>query len=249
MQTPVSGSLRIGAFSRQVGISAPVLRAWEKRYGLFAPARTSGGFRLYGPEEERRVDRMRALLARGLAAAESARVVLAEGDAGEREGRPSLGEAWRTLDTDGAQRALDVLLAGEEPEVVVARQILPLLSELPPERRHLAQRMVETRLLAGGATWHDGTGPLALAGCGPGEHDTVELLVLALALRRRGWRLVYLGADTPVDVFASVAAAMTPARVVVGFRDPARAQRFSAPFEATIVCGDPLAAAEAIARG
>src|SRR4051812_25926248 len=40
---PVPGSLRIGAFSRKVGVSAAVLRAWESRYGLFDPDRTSGG--------------------------------------------------------------------------------------------------------------------------------------------------------------------------------------------------------------
>jgi hypothetical protein len=108
--------------------------------------------------------------------------------------------------------------------------------------------MVETRLLAYGTSWHDGSGPLALVGCGPGEHDTVELLVLALALARRGWRLVYLGADTPVDVFASVAAGLRPAGVVVGFSDPERARAFSAPFAATVLCGDPLTTVAALTR-
>jgi MerR family transcriptional regulator, light-induced transcriptional regulator len=244
VSAPVSSPLRIGAFSRQVGISAAVLRAWETRYGLFTPPRTSGGFRLYGPEEERRVRRMRALIGRGVAAAESARLVLAEES--EPQGRSGLAEAWRTLDADGAQLALDALLGGPEPEVVVARQILPLLAQLPPERRHFAQRMVETRLTARGATWHDGRGPLVLAGCGPGEHDTIELLVLVLALRRRGWRVVYLGADTAVDVFAGIADALSPARIVVGFRDPTRARAFTGLLGATIVCGDPLAAAQAL---
>ena len=46
---PLQGLLRIGAFSRRVGVSASVLRAWETRYGLFTPARTPGGFRLYSP--------------------------------------------------------------------------------------------------------------------------------------------------------------------------------------------------------
>jgi MerR family transcriptional regulator, light-induced transcriptional regulator len=246
VSAPVSGSLRIGAFSRRVGLSAAVLRAWETRYGLFTPDRTNGGFRLYGPEEERRVRRMRALTAHGMAAAESARLVLAE--AGERTAWPALAAAWRSLDADGAQQALDALLGGPEPEVAVARHILPLLAELPAERRHFAQRMVETRLLGLGTSWHDGPGPLALAGCGPGEHDTIELLVLALALRRRGWRLVYLGADTPVAVFASIAKALSPARIIVGFRDAGRAQGFDPPFDATVVCGDPLATAAALAR-
>jgi DNA-binding transcriptional MerR regulator len=244
VSAPVSGSLRIGAFSRKVGVSAAVLRAWESRYGLFDPDRTNGGYRLYGAEEERRVTRMRALLARGMAAAESARVVLAED--GDRDPRPALAEAWRTFDAEAAQGALEALLATPEPEVVVARVVLPLLTTLPLGRRHFARRMVETQLLAHGTTWHEGEGPLALLGCGPGEHDTVHLLVLALSLRRRGWRLVYLGADTPVDVFADVAAELEPERIVVSFHDPSRAQGFSTPFEATIVCGDPLAAAASI---
>ena len=245
VSAPVSGSVRIGAFSRRVGISAAVLRAWETRYGLFTPERTRGGFRLYGPKEERRAQRMRALIARGMAAAESARVVLSEE---ERLARPALAEAWQALDPDDAQRALDTVLSGPEPEVAVARQILPPLAELPSERRHFAQRMVEARLLAEGATWHTGGGPLALIGCGPGEHDTIELLVLALALRRHGWRVVYLGADTPVNVFATIATALEPARIIVGFNDPERARDFEAPFEATIVCGDPLATAAALSR-
>src|SRR3954470_10698682 len=107
MSVPVSSNLRIGAFSRRVGISAAVLRAWEARYGLFSPIRTAGGYRLYGPEDEQRAQRMRTLIARGLAAAESARVVLAEGRSSTAG--PALSEAWRALDAVAAQRALDDL--------------------------------------------------------------------------------------------------------------------------------------------
>src|SRR6187551_3149368 len=76
MAAPVTGELRIGAFSRRVGVSPAVLRAWEARYGLFTPRRTSGGFRLYSPEDESRVRRMLAHLAEGVAPRESAALVL-----------------------------------------------------------------------------------------------------------------------------------------------------------------------------
>ena len=66
-------NLRIGELSRRVGVSPALLRAWERRYGLLDPARTNGGLRLYGPEEERRVRDMQAGLRRGLSAAEAAR--------------------------------------------------------------------------------------------------------------------------------------------------------------------------------
>jgi DNA-binding transcriptional MerR regulator len=242
---PVSSNLRIGAFSQRVGISAALLRAWEARYGLFSPIRTAGGYRLYGPEDEQRAQRMRTLIARGLAAAESARVVLAEGRSSTAG--PALSEAWRALDAVAAQRALDDLLDSSEPEVVAAEVILPLLRTTPAEYRHFANRMLETRLLALGASWHDAPGQLALVGCGPGEHDAVATIICALALHRRGWRIVYLGANTPVDVFASVASALLPGRIVVGFAGAEQAAlvepqlRTLAPL--SIMRGDPLATA------
>ena len=35
--------------------------------------------------------------------------------------------------------------------------------------------------------------------CGPGEYHDLGLLMLAVALRADGWRVEYLGADTPAD--------------------------------------------------
>jgi MerR family transcriptional regulator, light-induced transcriptional regulator len=103
--------------------------------------------------------------------------------------------------------------------------------------------MLETRLLVLGERWHDAPGPLALVGCGPGEHDTVATIVCALALHRRGWRIVYLGADTPLDVFAGVAAALLPERIVVGFGEAEDAARVEPQLASlgplSIMRGDP----------
>ncbi|MGB4810082.1 MAG: MerR family transcriptional regulator, partial [Candidatus Phosphoribacter baldrii] len=63
------GLVRIGELSRRVGISDHTLRAWETRYGLLRPHRSSGGFRLYSADDERRVRRMSHLLGRGLSPA------------------------------------------------------------------------------------------------------------------------------------------------------------------------------------
>ena len=56
------GPLRIGEFARCVGVSPDLLRAWERRYGLLQPVRSSGGFRLYTDEDAERVARMRRAL-------------------------------------------------------------------------------------------------------------------------------------------------------------------------------------------
>ena len=39
----------------------------------------------------------------------------------------------------------------------------------------------------------------AVLACAPGEHHDLGLLMLAVALRADGWRVEYLGADTPVE--------------------------------------------------
>ena len=70
--------VRIGELSRRLGVSVHVLRAWESRYGLLQPTRSTGGFRLYSAADEARIRRMQAHLDEGLSAAEAARTVLRE---------------------------------------------------------------------------------------------------------------------------------------------------------------------------
>jgi MerR family transcriptional regulator, light-induced transcriptional regulator len=43
------------------------------------------------------------------------------------------------------------------------------------------------------------SGPLAVAGAAPGEWHDVGVLLLVLALRRQGWRVLYLGQNVPVE--------------------------------------------------
>src|SRR5918912_653452 len=71
---PPEELLRIGELSRRAGVSAELLRAWERRYGLIQPTRSPGGLRLYSLEHLERVRVMRQKLGEGLAAAEAARV-------------------------------------------------------------------------------------------------------------------------------------------------------------------------------
>ena len=68
--------LRIGEFARRVGVAPDLIRAWERRYGLLAPVRSPGGFRLYTNDDAMRVARMRRAIAQGRSAAEAARVAL-----------------------------------------------------------------------------------------------------------------------------------------------------------------------------
>jgi MerR family transcriptional regulator, light-induced transcriptional regulator len=203
------GHLRIGELSDRVGVSPDVLRAWERRYGLFSPTRTSGGFRLHREEHERRVRRMLEHLETGISAREAARLTRAEHEGAVAEAPPpalpvgaELRLALDQLDEPQAQAALDRLLAGFALETVLRDAILPYLHELGERWRrgeasiaqeHFASALLRGRLLGRARGWGTGGGPVGLLACLPGEQHDLGLICFGLALRGQGWRITFLG--------------------------------------------------------
>lgn len=59
--------LPIREISRATGVNTVTLRAWERRYGLLVPQRTSKGHRLYSESDIQRVKAIQVWLARGVA--------------------------------------------------------------------------------------------------------------------------------------------------------------------------------------
>jgi PAS domain S-box-containing protein len=74
--------MRIGELGRRAGVGVSTLRAWERRFNLLVPDRSSGRQRLYSEEDLRRVSAVRRLVAEGLTLpAAVARVSTAGSDA------------------------------------------------------------------------------------------------------------------------------------------------------------------------
>jgi methanogenic corrinoid protein MtbC1 len=65
-------------------------------------------------------------------------------------------------------------------------------------------------------------GPIALLACLPGEFHDLGLIAFGLALRARGWRIVFLGADTPADTIDTAAREIDPALVALSGVSPER---------------------------
>ncbi len=61
--------------SARSGVGVPLLRAWERRYGVVAPTRTSAGYRLYDDAAIERLRAMRQLIADGWTAHQAAQRV------------------------------------------------------------------------------------------------------------------------------------------------------------------------------
>jgi methanogenic corrinoid protein MtbC1 len=63
--------------STMTGVGAPLIRAWERRYGLLKPVRTTSGYRLYDDAAIQILLTMRGLVASGWMASEAARAIVA----------------------------------------------------------------------------------------------------------------------------------------------------------------------------
>lgn len=223
-------------------MSPELLRAWETRYGVPVPERTSGGLRVYPESELERLRAMRDLVEEGMAPAEAARAVgtaepAAAPAAGEIEPLAAeLAERLEAFDDDAAQAALDRLLASFSSEIVVGEVILPALErlgdrwasgEVSVAQEHFASTLLRGRLLALGRGWDRGVGPRAVLACPSGELHDLGLIAFGLALRTHGWRITYLGQDTPIDTVISAVAALRPAALVLAATNPQNLERIA----------------------
>lgn len=230
-----SGALvRIGSFSRSVGVAPETLRAWEDRYGLLSPERSSGGYRLYSAHDARRVAAMKRWLQSGMAASEAALRAREEGVGSLPASDPGLSELTRlcgalaeaclAFDPLSAHRALDDVLARFSLDAVLRDCIIPLVDRLDAGRareevtaaqERFASRLLEGRLLAMASGWEVGAGPLAVIARGPAERHIIGITAFGLALRNRGWRIVSLGQAVRPQVLADAAAVLAPELVAL----------------------------------
>ena len=224
------GYLRIGELSKRSGVSPERLRAWERRYGLLLPTRSAGGLRLYSEADLDRVRVMCEYLDAGLAAAQAAGLALRSGPA---EAAPSisptalredLAAALDHFDEPRAQAILDRALAAVTVDTLLGEVILPYLRELGARwergetsvaHEHFASSVLRGRMLGIARGWGLGMGPVALLACLPGEQHDLGLIAFGLALRSRGWRIVYLGADTPIETVEEIGGEVQPSLIVL----------------------------------
>jgi MerR family transcriptional regulator, light-induced transcriptional regulator len=235
---PGLGFLRIGELAKRTGVSPELLRAWEQRYGLLQPTRTPGGFRLYSAADEASVQRMQSLVSGGLSAAQAARLVLSREPARGTvsasatildEEAGNLAVSLDRLDEQAANTALDRLFSAYTVEMVLQDVVLPYLRQLGERweagaasvaQEHFASNLLRGRLLGLAQGWGQGQGPGAILACLPGEHHELGLLAFGVALRRRGWRITYLGTNSPIGAVAEIARSLRPAVVVLLSMNP-----------------------------
>ncbi|HEY0037994.1 MAG TPA: MerR family transcriptional regulator [Longimicrobium sp.] len=257
---------RIKRVAHLTGINPATLRAWERRYGLVAPDRTGSGYRLYTDEDVAMLSRIKALVDEGLTIGEAITRVrrgsepLPADGAGPsvREARARMLEALLAFDRRGALEAYDSI-SNLPPVRRVEEVLLPLVrevgdlwgcAEIGVAEEHFASALIREKLAGIMEDLDTGTarGPEAVCVGLAGERHEFGLMGICINLATRGWRVLYLGADLPMDEVQRVVQTRRPALLCTSvvnqmgtaeFRRLVRELRDMAPPETEIVIGGP----------
>ena len=211
---------RIGEAARRAGLSEAVLRAWERRYGVLEPARTPGGYRVYGEQDVALLRRLRQLTNDGMAIREAAALTRGEANGRGRTDAAQLGR-WRQamlgaaarLDQTGIERVLDAALGALTPLRVYEELIVRLEHDVgerasrgTPGRaqERLVSQVIRARLLGFLRTARGRTRGQVVCACLPAEEHDLGLLGAALRFRAAAFRVTFLGASTPIAHLAHV---------------------------------------------
>lgn len=254
----------------RAGVSVPVLRAWERRYGIVSPPRTASGYRRFDDASIARIRTMRQLVDDGWSPSAAAGAIVSgdvpvvpdeasaaaastaspdgtgaqvpsqSGDVARR-----LVEAARQLDAGEVELVLDDLFSRGSFEHAAGDLLFPSLRRLGDAwaggdvsvaGEHLASGAVLRRLgLAFEAAGRAPRGrPRIVVGLPPGARHELGALAFAVAARRAGLAVAYLGADLPAADWVEAANRADAAVVgVVTVRDRRAALEVARELRAT----------------
>ncbi len=212
----------------ETGVPADTFRAWERRYGLPRPHRGEGGQRLYSERDIATIRWLRDRTNEGLTISQAVALLESEAEVPAVNNQPRSFEALRN----------DLLHALLRFDASNADTILSEAFALYP-LDNVCTSVMQPVLVAVGELWHDGNASVAqehftsqflrrkllallniydvpegratvIAACAPGEQHDLGLLLLALFLVRRNYKVVFLGSDVPSDALQHAVSQVRP---------------------------------------
>jgi DNA-binding transcriptional MerR regulator/methylmalonyl-CoA mutase cobalamin-binding subunit len=225
----------IKVVARRTGLSAHVIRIWEKRYGAVEPERTGTNRRLYSDEQIERLSLLRDITRSGHSIGHVAKLPTEKLRELAREFQGASNSAPRPLSAAPAAPAfLDEGIAAVRS--LDARSLEDTLKRAATELGALGllQRVVAPLVQTIGDLWRDGAitaahehfasavirlylgqtaGPFAGAENGPvlvvatpvGQIHELGALLVGAAAANLGWQVTYLGASLPAAEIAGAA--------------------------------------------
>ncbi len=220
---------------RRTGLTAELLRAWERRYGVVAPGRTDGGQRLYSEADVIRLSLLRRATQYGHSIGRIAELSDQELDAllvdapaaparpgPSADGQLGVGtrraclEAIQWMDGAALDAALRRAAVALGPVQFAEQVVAPLVREIG-ELWHAGRLRIVQEHLATSTIRQVLSGILAFAPAGDdapvfvaatttGQRHELGAMMAAAVAAAQGWRAVYLGPDLPGEEIGIAAA-------------------------------------------
>lgn len=216
------------------GVATSTLRAWERRYGLLHPERTPKGHRLYSQADTQRVLKILDLLNDGHSLGKIAQMLSPEKQiTGTSEPAVATGDTtemssvWHNFiqasleaTSDFSIERIDAIYNEASSlypvDMVTERLIEPTIAHLGtawqehPEsgiaEEHFYTSWLKNRL---GARFHhaysQARGARIICACAPGNFHEIGLMLFSLSALTRGYRVLYFGANLPLDQLPYIA--------------------------------------------
>ena len=214
----------IRVLSEKTGVAPTTLRAWERRYGLLKPERTPKGHRLYSLQDVEVVNRIVKLLNDNFTISKAINELKfedlqekSESDAVEPRQSSEHWEIFQNrflkaielFDENKLDAIYNEALSLYPIDLVSSQILRPLLAQLgmrwSQREAGIAEEHFFTSYLRNkvGARVHHASGKTKgsrlLLACVPGEYHELGSLLFGLSAMSRGYRLLFLGADLPLE--------------------------------------------------
>lgn len=224
------------------GIKAHTIRIWEQRYNFLKPRRTATNIRYYNNEELKAVLNIALLNKYGykishidrMAPEEISGHILSLSDPRAVQERiiNDLVKEMVDMDIEQFDKTISGFIASKGIERAINQIIFPFLEKIGilwqtghinPAQEHLVSNLIRQKLIT--AIDHS-TCPLEkeqtfLLFLPEGEHHELGLLFMHYLLRSRGLKVIYLGANVPVEDLAFVADIKQPDVIFTHLTSPA----------------------------
>ncbi|MEJ7737973.1 MAG: MerR family transcriptional regulator [Chitinophagaceae bacterium] len=213
------------------GIKAHTIRIWEQRYTFLKPQRTDTNIRFYSNEELKTILNIALLNKYGYkishidkmnpAELRDKIVSLSQSEAQQERMINELIQFMIDLDMDKFESLLDNFIMARGIDKAIVQVIFPFLEKIGilwmtnhvnPAQEHLVTNIIRQKLIVGveGAFTHFNINKTILLFLPEGEHHELGLLYMYYLLKNKGIRILYLGANVPINDVEFVATIKKP---------------------------------------
>jgi MerR family transcriptional regulator, light-induced transcriptional regulator len=226
----VKGKYTVNEVEERTHVPATTLRQWERRYGFPQPERSESGYRLYNDADLQHIEVMKRYIADGIPASRAADLVrrsnaVAKAPRSLEILQKDLVLGLVSLDETKANDILSEAHALHSVEAVMFSVINPAMVELGElwhqgkintTIEHFASSYIYGRLralLSLSSSLRNA--PAVIVACAPSDQHELGALMLAVSLRRAGYCVCYIGANTPIADLAEMAKTLMPVAVMI----------------------------------